>query len=396
MRIAVIGAAGTEGRGIVRDILSRWPSGVSEVLAIDKNLKGLEDLKRTISDDRLKIAVADATDKPKLVELLKGVQVCANAAQYYVNLHVMEACLEAGAPYLDLGGMYYTTLEQKKLHDKFVKRGVPAILGMGSAPGTTNILAKYAADQLDVAEIIRIYNAYKFVGPVSQIFIPPYSIRTLLEEFSLESVQFIDGEFVKLPPGSGKEVIKFPPPFGEIVCQHTLHSEIATLPYALKAKGVKEVTWKLGLPDEVRRVAESLVAVGFGVINKVKLKDTIIDPVEVLENLIRQNIEEHQEIVKKISEETKSYEIIRVIAIGKKDGGEATCTVDLIKEPQKEYEGFPDPMTAMSASIGAQMLAKGCIPPGVWAPEECIDPKKYFEEMKRRKFKITVTISKAI
>ncbi|MCR6691472.1 MAG: saccharopine dehydrogenase NADP-binding domain-containing protein [archaeon YNP-LCB-003-016] len=396
MKIAVIGATGTEGMGIVRDLLSKWSSGVSEVLAIGRNLKRLEDLKHTIGDERLKIAVADATDKPKLVELLKGVQACVNAAQYYVNLHVMEACLEAGAPYLDLGGMYYTTLEQKKLHDKFVRRGIPAILGMGSAPGTTNILAKYAADQLDVAEIIRIYDAIKFVGPESQIFIPPYSIRTLLEEFSLESVQFINGESVKLPPRSGKEVVEFPPPFGKVECQHTLHSETATLPYTLKAKGVKEVTWRLGLPDEVRRVAESLVAVGFGVISKVKLKDIIIDPVEVLENLIRQNIEEHQEIVKKVSEETKSYEIIRVIAIGEKDGGEATCTVDLIKEPQKEYEGFPDPMTAMPASIGAQMLARGGIPPGVWAPEECIDPKKYFEEMKKRKFKITVAISKVI
>jgi saccharopine dehydrogenase-like NADP-dependent oxidoreductase len=377
MKIAVLGGTGIVGSGVVKDLLSEWSSGVSQVLIIGRNFKKLENLKQTLRDERVSIEVADATDKLTLVRILRGIEACVNAAQYNVNLNVMEACLEAETPYLDLGGMYYTTLEQKKLHGRFVERGVPAILGMGSAPGSTNILAKYAADQLDSVEKVNIYDAIKVIGPESQVFVPPYSIRTLLEEYSAESVQFIDGELRKVPPCSGKEIVDFPPPFGKIECYYTLHSEIATLPYSLKAKGVKEVTWKLGQPDYIKKVAASLVAVGFGVVKKVRLNNMVIEPLDFLEALIQQNIEEHQKI-KSVTSEEQSYEIIRVFVAGRKNNKETNYTIDLIKEPLKEYEGINDPMTSMPASIGAQMLARREIPPGVWAPEECIDTNKFF------------------
>jgi saccharopine dehydrogenase-like NADP-dependent oxidoreductase len=392
MKIAVLGGTGIVGSGVVKDLLSEWSSGVSQVLIVGRNFKKLENLKQTLHDERVGIEVADATDKLALVRILRGIEACVNAAQYNVNLNVMEACLEAETPYLDLGGMYYTTLEQKKLHGRFVERGVPAILGMGSAPGSTNILAKYAADQLDSVAKVNIYDATKVIGPESQVFVPSYSIRTLIEEYSAESVQFIDGELRKVPPCSGKEIVDFPAPFGKIECYYTLHSEIATLPYSLKAKGVKEVTWKLGQPDYIKRVAASLVAVGFGVVKKVRLNNMVIEPLDFLEVLIQQNIEEHQKIKSGTSEE-QSYEIIRVFVAGRKNNKETNYTIDLIKEPLKEYEGINDPMTSMSASIGAQMLARGEIPPGVWAPEECIDTNKFFEEMIKRKFKIICSIS---
>jgi len=392
MKIAVLGGTGIVGSGVVKDLLSEWSSGVSQVLIIGRNFKKLENLKQTLRDEKVSIEVADATDKLTLVRILRGIEACVNAAQYNVNLNVMEACLEAETPYLDLGGMYYTTLEQKKLHGRFVERGVPAILGMGSAPGSTNILAKYAADQLDSVEKVNIYDAIKVIGPESQVFVPPYSIRTLLEEYSAESVQFIDGELRKVPPCSGKEIVDFPPPFGKIECYYTLHSEIATLPYSLKAKGVKEVTWKLGQPDYIKKVAASLVAVGFGVVKKVRLNNMVIEPLDFLEALIQQNIEEHQKI-KSVTSEEQSYEIIRVFVAGRKNNKETNYTIDLIKEPLKEYEGINDPMTSMPASIGAQMLARREIPPGVWAPEECIDTNKFFEEMIKRRFKIICSIS---
>lgn len=392
MKIAVLGGTGIVGSGVVKDLLSEWSSGVSQVLIIGRNFKKLENLKQTLRDERVSIEVADATDKLTLVRILRGIEACVNAAQYNVNLNVMEACLEAETPYLDLGGMYYTTLEQKKLHGRFVERGVPAILGMGSAPGSTNILAKYAADQLDSVEKVNIYDAIKVIGPESQVFVPPYSIRTLLEEYSAESVQFIDGELRKVPPCSGKEIVDFPPPFGKIECYYTLHSEIATLPYSLKAKGVKEVTWKLGQPDYIKKVAASLVAVGFGVVKKVRLNNMVIEPLDFLGALIQKNIEEHQKI-KSVTSEEQSYEIIRVFVAGRKNNKETNYTIDLIKEPLKEYEGINDPMTSMPASIGAQMLARREIPPGVWAPEECIDTNKFFEEMIKRRFKIICSIS---
>ena len=50
-----------------------------------------------------------------------------------------------------------------------------------------------------------------------------------------------------------------------------------------------------------------------------------------------------------------------------------------------------DAATSMSASIGAQMLGRGEIKPGVWGPEECVGTKRFFEELKKRNFKVIVS-----
>jgi len=42
------------------------------------------------------------------------------------------------------------------------------------------------------------------------------------------------------------------------------------------------------------------------------------------------------------------------------------------------------------------MLGRGEIPPGVWAPEECVDTAKFFAQLKKRHFTITVKEEKEI
>lgn len=390
MKIAVVGATGIIGSGTVMDLLSKHSEKVDGVLVVGRNSEKVKQFVASLKDSRAEARVADALDRQKLREILKDADACVNAAQYHVNIDVMEACLEAKCHYLDLGGMFYTTLKQKELHGRFVEKDVAAILGLGSAPGTTNIAAKYAADQLDTVEKVNIFDGIKFLGQESPVFVPPYSILTLLEEYSVDSMQFYDGEFRKMPACSGEEVVDFPEPIGKIGCFHTLHSEIATLPYSLKEKGVKEVTWKLGQPDDIKRIVKALVSIGFGDIKTLKVKDVTIDLGEFLAALIRMNIDKNKyKIAKpKSLEESQPYEIIRAAVEGKKEGRKVKYVVDVIREPNDFYANIPDPATSMPASIGSQMLAEGEIAPGVWAPEECVDITKYFKEMKRRKFKI--------
>ena len=392
MKIAVVGGTGAMGSGIVRDLLSKMSEHIERVIVTGRNERKLTLLMNELKDNRLETVVVDAMDREKMTETLRNVDACVNAAQYYVNLDVMGACLDAKCHYLDLGGLYYMTLKQKKLHEKFVDEGVAAILGLGSAPGTTNVLAKYAADQLDIVEKVSLYDAVKFLGQESPIFIPPYSITTLLEEYSMGSVQYIDGEFKTLPACSGKQFVTFPEPFGSIECFHTLHSEIATMPYTWKDKGIREVTWRLGQPDDVKRVMTALISVGFGDREPLKVNGAIVDPVNFLATLIQRNIKKNEEKIPKPKslEESQPYEIFRAVVEGKRENREVRYIVDLIREPNELYEGMIDPSTSIPPSIGAQMLAKGEIPPGVWAPEECIDTTKYFNEMRKRKFKINV------
>ena len=67
-----------------------------------------------------------------------------NSASYRVNLDAMTACLEAGCHYLDLGGLYWMTGRQLELGPRFRDAGLLALLGIGSAPGKTNLMALQA------------------------------------------------------------------------------------------------------------------------------------------------------------------------------------------------------------------------------------------------------------
>src|ERR671911_735096 len=82
-----------------------------------------------------------------------GCDVLVNSASYRFNLAAMEACLEAGCHYLDLGGLYRITSRQLDTFspsgaDRFVDAGLLAVLGIGSAPGKTNLMGAVAKREL--------------------------------------------------------------------------------------------------------------------------------------------------------------------------------------------------------------------------------------------------------
>ena len=122
--IAVVGAAGTIGRNVAR-FLEQWDVPVARR---DARLEGEEQL--------------DASDAAAVAHALDGCTVCVNCADYRLNLPVMRGALEAGAHYVDLGGLYHVTKQQLELDGEFRARGVGALLGMGSAPGRRTCLPR--------------------------------------------------------------------------------------------------------------------------------------------------------------------------------------------------------------------------------------------------------------
>ena len=107
----------------------------------------------------------------------------------------MQAALEAGCHYVDLGGLFHTTRRQLRLDREFRRAGLLAVLGMGSAPGITNVMARLAADLLDGVRAIRVYNGgvdfTRYDAPLAFGFTPD----TVLDELSLPPMVFAGGRF---------------------------------------------------------------------------------------------------------------------------------------------------------------------------------------------------------
>ena len=99
-------------------------------------------------------AGSETRQSPATARLLEGHDAVLNCVTYYFNVPIMRAALAARVPYSDLGGLYHGSLEQFALHEDFVRAGVPALLGMGSTPGITNVMAGVLAQGLDTVEAV--------------------------------------------------------------------------------------------------------------------------------------------------------------------------------------------------------------------------------------------------
>ncbi|MCJ7423735.1 hypothetical protein MUP01_05645, partial [Candidatus Bathyarchaeota archaeon] len=90
----------------------------------------------------------------------------------------------------------------------------------------------------------------------------------------------------------------------------------------------------------------------------------------------------------------KDLVIIRVKAVGKKDGREAEAMVGVIDYLDEET-GFTamERCTGWSAAIVAEMMARGQIPPGAGGVETQVPARPFVEQLRRRGIDVTEQVT---
>lgn len=151
VQVAVLGAGGTIAPAIVRDLAESDEVGTLVLLDLDERRAAA--VAEAHAPGKARAQAVDARDPDAFGQALKDVDVLVNSASYRINLEAMRACLEVGAHYLDLGGLYWMTQRQLELSDDFARAGLVAILGIGSSPGKTNLLAREAVSRLGGPEV---------------------------------------------------------------------------------------------------------------------------------------------------------------------------------------------------------------------------------------------------
>jgi len=388
MKIVVLGGTGLTGRCAVRDLAESRE--VSEVVMTGRSVNKAQKLADKIRSDKVSIAQIDVTKHDDIVKVLKDADVALNAIQYYYNMDVMKAALEAKVHYLDLGGLFHTVLKELKLNGKFREAGLTAILGMGECPGITNVMARYAANRLDSVDTILVRDTWMDFTEGAPPFIVTWSLSTLFDEMTIPAVIFENGQYKEVPPLSGKETMTFPEPFGSQDQYYTIHSEAATFPVSFKKKGIKNVNWKEGGPGFLD--LKMLVDAGLASEEPLRVKGTEISPRQFLLRLLdSKNLMGCPEGIT-----PNDTEVTRIIAIGKKDGRKVSYTMDSIFRSKAEWEATAGEVAVgVPASIAAQMLARGDIQvKGTIPPENCFDPEPFMTELAKRDIKILETSKK--
>lgn len=370
MKVAVLGAGGTIGPAIARDLAGS--EEVSDLRLLDLDEGRARAVADAIGSDRVSAARADAADHAALAAALGDCDAVVNSASYRLNLKVMEACLQAGCHYLDLGGLYWVAAEQIQTfappdgEDRFEQAGLLAVLGIGSSPGKTNLMAVRAARELtsnlatpgreaeDVAGIdsLHVSAAGRDLDPPPG-FSVPYALRTLIDELTLPPVVIRDGEAVELEPLSPGGTVDFGDPIGEAVTIHTLHSEMLTFPASF---GCREASFRLSLHSDLLQRLRELAGASDAELERAAVETT-----------------------------PASAKTVSVHIVDAAGGGHSVRVRSVTRPVEGLGLGGGVVSTAAPSAATVRLIARGSLTTrGVHPPERCIDPDEMFAELEQR------------
>jgi saccharopine dehydrogenase (NAD+, L-lysine-forming) len=372
MRILICGGGGEEGSGVAKDLIQFYGSRISKIVVGDVDLDRANRTFGAAGSDKVSVQYLDISDHRQLVGAIKKVDIVINCVGPFFRwgAKVLKAAIEAGKDYLDIDDDSESTLEKLCLDDEARAAGVTAIIGLGSGPGSDNLLARHAAEKLDRVDEINIYWVVNGRLPGSRLA-PKGAMLHAYYGIQKAGPQYINGKLMEMPPLSGATVVDFDPPVGRAEVVYFGHPEPVTLPRYIK--GVKTVTNRGGiLPSYQMRIIREAVDLGLTRDEPLEIAGAHISPIEYLYVLQRTFVPDQYPGEFPMSG-------IKIEVRGEKDG-----------KPQEYIYGSSTKSmagaTAAPVAIGVLMIYDGDIKKkGVFAPEGCIDNfGKFMSELAKR------------
>lgn len=375
MKILCLGGAGRICREAVLDLVEF--SDFTQITVADRNETEGRQVAAWLNDPRVDFVVSDVKQHDETVALMRGYDVVMDGTTIALN-GLSTACIAAaGCHGINLNGFG----EEEASDAVFRERGKTCVPGFGMTPGTTQMMAMHAANQLDTVDIVRVsHGAYR-----------PIAFSALITETTTyeydpalpSRVVYEDGQFVQVPPFARPREIELPPPYGSGTQYIIPHAETKTLARNLAHKGVRLIEVRGTWPQKNMQLIRTLYNWGFLRNDKVRVNGSEFGIVDAIGAYLMQSTE---------GRETELYGYaLHVEVAGCRDGKSCLHTLWHTHPPSDgTVQGWEDLRAytrnvGIPMSIGAQMLAKGLVnKTGVIAPEEAFEPQAIFGELKKR------------
>ena len=340
----------------------------------------------------IETAELDADDVEATAALIDQVkpELVVNLALPYQDLSIMEACLKAGANYLDTAN--YEPRDEAKFEygwqwayqDRFRDAGLMAVLGCGFDPGATSVFATYARkrllDRIDTLDILDC-NGGDHGHPFATNFNPEINLR----EVTAPSRHWEDGRWVEGPALSNKQLFDFAE-VGPRNMYLMYHEELESL--ARFYPEIRRIRFWMTFGDSYLKHLEVLGNVGMTRIDPVKFQGVEIIPLQFLAAVLPKP--------ETLGETTKGKTNIGVIATGEAlDGsGEKTFYINNICDHEDAYAETGNQAvsytTGVPAMIGAAMMLTGTWKgDGVFNMEQ-LDPDPFMDMLNKHGLPWTV------
>jgi len=297
--VLIIGAGGVahvaahkcaQNNDILGDICiaSRTQKKCDEIIESIKRKGNIKDKSKKIYSKQL-----DAMNVKETVKLIKETEseIVINLGIAFINMSVLEACIEAGVTYMDTAihedpnkvcedPPWYANYEWKR-KDKCAQKGINAILGVGFDPGVVNaycaLAVKHYFDTIDTIDIMDV-NA----GNHGQFFATNFDPEINLREFK-KVWTWIDRKWVCEEVHKIKLEYDFPV-VGKMTVYLNGHDELHSLSKNINANSIR--FW-MGFSEHYINVFNTLKNIGFLSEKPVKTWDGVeVVPLRVLKALL--------------------------------------------------------------------------------------------------------------
>ena len=351
---AVLGA-GRQGIAAAYD-MARWGDARRVILA-DRDLevarRAAERVNTLVGESIAEPAQVDVTDLKAVEQVLTGVDACLSAVPYPYNLDITRAAISAKAHMCDLGGNTDIARQQHALDAEAREAGISIIPNCGQVPGMGTTLMVYAMELLDEA-----VDVYMWDGGIPQKPRPPFNylltfnIAGLTNEYAEPAVFLRDWKVTEVEPMTELETVEFPEPIG------TLEAFVAgggtdTMPWTFEGRLRTLQNKTLRHPGRFAQL-RAFYDLGLWDLKPIRVGGVEVVPRDVFHALFEPKVTFPRD---------KDMVIIRVKAVGKKNGREAEAIVEVIDYLDEET-GFTamERCTGWSAAIVAEMMARGADP----------------------------------
>lgn len=375
MKVLCLGGAGRISRESVKDLAET--SNFEEITIGDFSEEAGQEVAKWINDPRVKFIKVDVNNQYETVELMKNYDIVMDGTAITLNDKSTACIAKAGVHGINLNGLS----TEWSYDEDFKKIGKICVPGFGMTPGITNMMAKYAADQLDTVDAVRIsHGAYRPIAFSKSIA----ETTTVEYDPNLESrVVFEDGELIQVPPFARPRMIELPEPYGANYQYIIPHIETMTLSKSLADKGVRLIEVRGTWPQKNMQLIRALYDWGFLRNDKVKVNGAEIRIMDAIAAYWLQSPE---------GQTTELYGYsLHVEVTGTKDGKDIKHVL-IHTHPAsdgsvKDWEGLRayTRCVGIPLSIGAQLIAAGKVKgAGTLSPELAFDPAEVFKELEKR------------
>ncbi len=343
---AVLGATGLQGRIVAKDLFANGYS----VLLCGRDKSRVEDLLKK-HKNKTGFEYIDANNTEGMAKTIKksGADVVVNCIEdnEFFYLNIVKACIKSNVHCVDLGAEIPVERRMFALDGLLNRKKLTVITGCGSVPGVGNVMLGYAVPKFD--SIHTIHQGYNWKSNINK-FVVPFSIGTIMEEFTNPATVVKQGKFVKINP-MDHMVYLYPRDIGKQKSWNEKHPEYFTFMHYYKNKGLKNVKCFAGFPKHSFDRINTLVELGFASKNPVKIKGIKVKPIEFLTEVLKRI---------KVPKGYKETENLWVKIYGKKNNKPKKmiieCVIHTLEGWEEDYTNID---TGMPCSIMAQMIKKG-------------------------------------